>query len=87
MPRSRGADVVGRDVGFGAVGADTHDGGSCAMRVVEIADAADAGQQECCDPCGLDDARDGLDPFQVGVRAETVHAARTRQPVAMGDFD
>ena len=84
---ARGGEVRGRDVRFGAVRADTHDAGSRAARIPEVAHAADAGQQKRCDAGALNGGSDRLDPFQVGVGAESVHAARTGQPVTVRNFD
>ncbi len=81
------ADVFGGDVGFGAVGGDPDHGGAGAMRVYEVVDGADSGQQQRRDPGASDHPRDGFDPFEIGVGAESVVAGRARQSVAVGDLD
>jgi DNA-binding transcriptional LysR family regulator len=48
---------------------------------------ADAGQEQRRHLRAFDDTGDGLDPLQVGVRAEAVVEAAALQPVAMRDFD
>ena len=82
-----GGDVVCRDVGFGAVRRDAHHAGTRPVRGGEIVDGSDSRQHQRCDLRALDDTGYCLNPFQVGVRAESVDAARPPEPVPVGDLD
>jgi hypothetical protein len=82
-----GSDVLRRDVGLGAMRGDAHHAGTGAMRVLEVVHTADAGQQKRGDLGPLHHSRNRFDPFQIGMRAESVDAARYGQPVAVGDLD
>ena len=68
-------DVVCRDVSFGAVRRDAHHAGTRPVRGGEIVDGSDSRQHQRCDLRALDDTGYRLNPFQVGVRAESVDAA------------
>ena len=63
-----GGDVLGGDVGLGAVGGDPDRADAEVVGVLELLDGADAGQQQRGEP-GVGDVRGGgLDPLPVGVR-------------------
>ncbi len=79
--------MPGGDVGLGAVRGDTDHGGAGAACVCQVAHTADSGQHQGRDPRPPDHGRDGLDPFQVGVRTETVDATGAGQSVTVGDLD
>ena len=84
---ARGRDVLGRDVGLGAVRGDPHRADPERERVLEVGDGADAGQQQRGQPGAGDGPGDGLDPLLAGVAARPVGQARAGQPVAVGDLD
>ena len=51
MPSSRAVgDVLGGDVGLGAVGGDAHRADAEVVGVLEVVDGADAGQQQGGEP-------------------------------------
>ena len=87
MPRSRAAAMCGprcRPRCSGWRPAPRAAPARCAS--LRLSHGADAGQQQRCD-LRARRAGHGLDPFQVGVCAESVDAARTGQSVAVGDLD
>ena len=75
------------DIGFGAVRTHSYYRRAGSVRIPQLVHGADAGQQQCGDPCGVHGAGDGLDPFQVGVGAESVYATRSAQSVTVGNLD
>jgi hypothetical protein len=84
---ARGRDVLGGDVGLGAVGGDPHRADPEGERALEVGDGADAGQQQRGQPGAGDGPGDGLDPLLAGVAARPVGQAGAGQPVAVGDLD
>jgi hypothetical protein len=82
-----GRDVLGGDVGLGAVGGDPDRADPEGERVLEVGDRADAGQQQRGQPRVGDRTGHGLDPFLAGVAARPVDQARAGQPVAVRDLD
>ena len=82
-----GFDVLARNVGFGTVRGDAHDARTGAVGRFQVMHGADAGQQQGRDLGVLDGVGHGLDPFEIGMRAEAVVEAGALQAVAVGDFD
>ncbi len=82
-----GPEVASGQIGFGAVGTHSHHARAGAVRVLEVGDAANPGQQQCRHPGAIDSAGDSFDPLQIGVRAKAVTAARPAQAVTVGDLD
>ena len=75
-----GGDVGGRDVGFGAVGADPHDRAPARCAAFRLGTLAMPGSSSVATRARVDDPGDGFDPFEVGVGAEAVDAARPDSP-------
>lgn len=82
-----GGDVLGGDVGLGAVGGDAHRADPEGVGLLEVVQRADAGEQECGGHGLVGGARDRLDPLPVGVGADAVVDAGAGQSVAVGDLD
>ena len=80
-------DVLARDVGLGAMRGHAHHAHAGVIGVLQVVHGADAGQQQRGDPGVFDLAGHGLDPFQIGVRAEAVVEAGALQAVAVRDLD
>ena len=80
-------DVLLGDIGFGAMGGDTHHARTGAIRLFQIMHGADAGNQQCGHLGMLDRLGHSLDPFEVGLQTEAIVEARSGQSVAMRDFD
>ena len=62
-----GGDVLGGDVGLGAVGGDADRADAEVVGVAELLDGADAGQQQRGQAGPREVGRGGLDPLPVGV--------------------
>ncbi|MCY1216803.1 hypothetical protein D9M72_286900 [compost metagenome] len=65
-------DMLARDVGFGAMRGHAHDAGAGVIGGTQVVDGADAWQQQCGHLGMRNGFRHGCDPFQVGMRAESV---------------
>jgi hypothetical protein len=84
---ARGRDVLGGDVGLGAVGGDPHRADPEGERVPEVGDGADAEQQQRGQPGVGDRPGHRLNPLLAGVAARPVDEAGAGQPVAVRDLD
>src|SRR5690606_21218658 len=82
-----GRDVLGGDVGLGAVGGDSHRPHAQVVGAAKIFDRADARQQQGGQPRAADVGGRGLDPGPVAVRAGTVVDRAAGETVTVGDFD
>ncbi len=80
-------DMLGGDVGLGAMGGDAHRAHAEIVGALEILLGADARQQQGGEAGAGQLLGDGGDPFLVGVGAEAVIEAGPRQAVAMRDLD
>ncbi len=80
-------NVLGGDVGFGAVSVDSHGSDSERVGVFEFSDGADAGQQQSGQRGTFHAVGGGFDPFPVGVAAGPVVEAATCEAVTVDDLD
>lgn len=81
------ADVLGGDVGFGAMSGHPHRPHAQLVGVFEFGDGADTGQQQGGQPGVGEVGGGGFDPFPVGVAAGTVVQRSAGESVAVGDLD
>ena len=82
-----GGDVLGGDVGLGAVGGDADRADAEVVGALQVVDGADAGQQQGGEPGVLQHRCGGLDPLPVGVGAGPVVDRAAGEAVAVGDLD
>ena len=81
------ADMLLRNVGFGAVGRDANRTHTKVIGALQFLDGADAGQDQRGEDRLVQHFRYRFDPLPIGVGAEAIVEARTRKAVAMRDFD
>ena len=84
---ARGFDVLFGDIGLCAVRGYTHGPHAERVRMLQVVDGADAGNQQCGQPRMRHHLGNRLDPFPISMRPEPVGEAGAVQPVAMRHLD